>query len=384
LAGASHFIEHLLFKGTKRRTARQISQAIEGRGGYLNAFTQEESTCYYARVPFDHAWRAADVLSDMYQHASFDAREVEKERGVIIEEIMMYRDQPHHEVHDILSELLWTGHALGRPIAGYPETVSRLSREQLLSFRGDKYLAGNTIVVFAGRVDHAACVRRVSKLITALPASRLPRWTSVTDRVGQGRTAFQVRDIEQTHLAVGIRLFGRRDTRRHALRLLSGILGENMSSRLFQIVRERHALAYSIHSGCHLHNETGTMVITSGLDARNLPKALRLIVRELCRLRDRPVSPAELNRVKEYAVGQIRLAFESTSNHMMWLGENLLSFGRYIPPEETIAAIMQVTAKDLQNVADEVLRYDRVSMAVVSPELSAGLRDAAAGELNRL
>lgn len=210
-AGMSHFIEHLLFKGTSRRTAKDISRAVEGRGGYLNAFTQEENTCYYARVAHDHAWNALDVLADMYLHSRFDPGEMEKERGVIIEEIMMYRDQPQHAVHDMLTRALWRGHPLGRPIAGEPETLRAMTRKDVLEFLQRKYIPSQTLIAAAGRIDHDRFVAKVCELMGARGRGRTAGFRRVGASTAQDVLVTETRDIEQTHMALGIRLFGRRD-----------------------------------------------------------------------------------------------------------------------------------------------------------------------------
>ncbi|MFC1452344.1 M16 family metallopeptidase [Verrucomicrobiota bacterium] len=370
LAGMSHFIEHLLFKGTAKRTAKDISAAVEGCGGYLNAFTQEESTCYYARVPFDRAWRALDVLADMYFHPRLDPKDIDKEKGVVIEEIMMYRDQPHHVVQEMLASEMWRKHPVGRPVIGSPETLAAVSREDILGYKNRKYVPANTVFAFAGRIGHDACVRRVERLAADAPAGRLPSLQRVTGRVAQGSAVFQTKDIEQSHLALGVRLFGRNDTRRHALKILNVVLGENMSSRLFQIVREKHGLAYSVHSAVQLFDETGALVISAGLDRKSKVKALELIVRELVRLKSQPVGAAELKRAKDYVIGQIRLALESTSHRMTWVGDNILTYGRFVTPEETIGKIEAVSASDVQALAREVIRKRRTTLAVIAPDIS--------------
>jgi predicted Zn-dependent peptidase len=377
-SGVSHFLEHLLFKGTKRRSSRAISQAIEGRGGYLNAFTQEESTCYYARVPFDHMRQAMDVLVDMFLNARFDRADIDKERGVIVEEIMMYRDQPQHRVYDLLAESLWKEHALGRPIIGTPETLGSLSRRDIVGYRDARYRGGSTVFALAGCIEHEACVELVSGFLGRLERGARLRATAVTPRVGQSRTAFEGREIEQTHVALGIRMFGRSDERRYALRLLNVVLGENMSSRLFQIVREKHGLAYSVSSSCQLHDETGALIVSAGLDKAQLVKTLGLISRELLRLKQDPIGGVELKRAREYVIGQLRLGLESTSNRMMWIGDHILSHGRVIPPEETIREVTRVTADDIRKLARAVLRPGHTSLAVVSPALDGTVRREAA------
>jgi predicted Zn-dependent peptidase len=384
LCGASHFIEHLLFKGTARRSARDISQAVEGRGGDLNAFTQEESTCYYARVAADHAWAALNVLGDMYHRPRFDPADVDKERDVIIEEIMMYRDQPHHQVEEWLGELLWDGHPLGRPLTGRLETLKRLNRTRLVGFKEALYTPRNTVVAFAGRVDHAACVERVRREWGTCRGGRAAGGRRVDGGVGQNRLRVQTKDIEQAHLAMGFRLFGRNDPRRYALRLLSVVLGENMSSRLFQVVREKHGLAYAIQSGVHLYADTGVLGISAGLDRCRLDKAIDLVVREIVRMKAAPVGARELQRAKDYAVGQLRLGLEGTTNQMIWIGDNYTTFGRFVSPEECIDALRAVTAADLRRLAGEVLRASRVSVALIAPDLGPAAEQRVEAALRRL
>lgn len=369
MSGVSHFIEHLLFKGTKKRSPLDISREIEGRGGYLNAFTQEESTCYYSRVPYDQLWRALDVLSDMYLNSSFEKNELEREKGVILEEIMMYRDQPHHLCQEMLTSALWNGHPLGRPVVGMPETIRPMSRKSIVDYQHAKYVPSNTIFAFAGKVDHDACVEKVTALTGRLKSRRRPAARPATPRTGQKAMATRVGELEQAHLALGVRLFGRLDSRRYVLRVMSAILGENMSSRLFQVVREKHGLAYSIHSSCQLYRDAGALTITAGLDRRNYVKAMKLITRELSRFKNRQIGAGELKRAKEYLIGQIRLGLESTTSNMLWLGDHTLSYGRLIPPEETIDRLSKVTADDVFKLANAILKPRRTSLSVVSPQL---------------
>lgn len=367
LAGISHFIEHLLFKGTATMTAREISQAIEGRGGYCNAFTQEELTCYYARAAYDHTWKVLDVLTEMYLHPRFDEADIEKERGVIIEEIMMYRDQPEQVVQEMLSDILWREHPLGRSLLGTSETLRALTREHILTFKKKNYVPQNTVFTLAGRVRHAECVAHVEKKVRHLRRSREPAYALVTTAVSQERLRLKSKTIEQTQLALGFRLFGRFDPRRYALKALNVILGENMSSRLFQVVREKHGLAYAIHSGVHLFADTGALVIGAGLDRARREKALELIIREIERLKREPVSVRELARAKEYMVGHLRLALESPVGHMMWVGEHVLGYGIVTPPEKVIAAVRALKVEDLQKVAEAVFRCPVASLALLSP-----------------
>ncbi len=371
LSGISHFIEHLLFKGTERLSARDISQAIEGRGGYCNAFTQEEMTCFYARTAYNHAWTIFGILAEMYLHPRIDVADIEKERGVICEEIMMYRDQPEQVVQEMLGGILWQNHQLGRPLIGTPESLRRLTREQILAFKKKRYVPKNTVLTFAGHVTHDACVNKAAKIMQRIGDYPEPSYKLVTAAVSQTRVALQNKAIEQTQLAMGFRLFGRFDKRRYALKVLSVILGENMSSRLFQTVREKHGLAYAVNSGVQLFAETGTLVISAGLDRARREKAVELIIRELSRLKKDLVSVRELARAKEYVVGHLRLAMEGPSGHMMWLGEHLLNYRTCLAPEDAIRALQGVQAEDVRKVANAIFRERLVSLALLAPGLAA-------------
>ncbi len=375
LGGISHFIEHMLFKGTRRRSAADISRAIEGRGGYLNAFTQEESTCYYGRVAREHLWPVFDVLADMYRNPRLSPRDVRKERDVVIEEIMMYRDEPEQLVQDMLNALLWQNHPLGRTLAGEPETLARIGRGEILRFRAQRYAPGNTIVAFAGAVDHDECADRVARAMRGLASVQPPAVEPAGPEVGQEGVGIRKRDTEQAHLEIGARVFGRGDDRRHALKLLSVILGENMSSRLFQTIRERHGLAYSINSSVHLFQDTGALIVSAGVERAKVHRVIELIMREIDRLMRRPVDAPELRRAKDYTIGQLRLGLESTSNQMMWAGESLLFFGRVVSPEEAIEGLRAVTPRQIRALAEAVFAPARMSAALIAPRLSS--RDAA-------
>ncbi len=372
MAGASHFLEHMMFKGTKKRSSKKISQDIEGSGGYLNAFTQEESTCYYARVSHNKLWRALDVLTDMYLNSALDKVELEKERGVILEEIMMYRDQPHHLVMEMLGSALWNGHPLGAPIIGFPETVKNMKRSELVAFLRNMYLPGNTVFAFAGKVNHDECVKKVKGYIGDKKKQSVPRYKRVTSNTDQEPVMLLEKNIEQSHLAMGIRIFGRNDERRYALRILNAVLGENMSSRLFQVVREKYGLAYSIHSSCHLYQDSGVLTISAGLDRHRHRQGIGLIIKELTKLKAAPVGAQELKRAKEYVVGQMLIALESTSSQMICLGDSVVSYGKFTPREEVINNIESVTAADVQRLAKSIIKKSRTSLALVLPELAPG------------
>ena len=274
--GISHFIEHMLFQ----RSALEITRAIEGRGGYFNAFTQEESTCYYARTASRHLRHVLEIMADMYLRPRFAAEDVAREKDVIMEELQMVNDQPEQLVQEMLNAMLWRNHELGRPLTGTPETLQRINRERLLAFKNKKYVPENTLFVFAGPMDHTECVEHTLALTRRLRHKPEPSYRLVTRSVKQERLQLRARDIEQTHLALGFRLFGRFDKRRYALRLLNVVLGENMSSHLFQSVRE-NMVWLIVNSSLQLFADTGVLAISAGVDTGRADRALDLIIREL-------------------------------------------------------------------------------------------------------
>lgn len=370
-AGISHFIEHLLFKGTETLSASAISRAIEGRGGYCNAYTQEEDTCYYVKTPAAGLAQAFRIINEMYLHPRFAPRDIERERGVIVDEIMMYRDQPDQVVEETLSAQLFPRHGLGRPLTGTPKTLAHLRREDLLRFKADHYVPANTVVALAGRIDPDYWVEQVRRRTAAMQPQPAPRLRPFAVRVApRPMVACIDKTAEQAHLALGFRTFGRRDHRRHALRLLNVIIGESMSSRLFQIVRERRGLVYAINSSSQLFRETGELVVTASADVPRIETVVRLIIRELRRLRETPVPPPELRRAIDYAAGQIQLGLESTSGQMMWSGGSVLHLGGCIAPEEVINDLRAVTPSDLQALATYLLCPERAAVALVGPGAS--------------
>jgi predicted Zn-dependent peptidase len=367
LCGVSHFIEHMLFKGTKRRTARQISQDVEGIGGYLNAFTTEESTCFYAKAAQDQLEHVWDVLADMFLNSAFDSMELEKERNVIKEELAMYLDQPHHQVQEILNETLWPGHPLGRPLTGTEETLARLGRTNLVGYKQRNYVAQNTLITLAGSLQHREALRVVGRFARRIQKSKRPSFAPADSRQESPRLRFHRKNTEQTQLALGIRTCSRHDERRFALRLLNVMLGENMSSRLFQVVREDNGLAYSICSSLGFFDDVGALNISAGVETEKLEKALKLIMGELAVFTEELPSRSELRRARDYIFGQLDLNLENTENQMTWLGEQYLGYGKVVSPEEVKSRIAEVTPSEVRGVARDFFRPERLNLAVVSP-----------------
>jgi predicted Zn-dependent peptidase len=365
--GVCHFIEHLLFKGTKKRSARRISQDVEGIGGYLNAFTSEEMTCYHSKARHDRFGELLDVLSDMFLNSRFDPGDIDKERGVIKEELAMYLDQPQHQVHELLNETLWPDHPLGRPLTGTEKTLDALTRSHLVNYQRENYVASRTLFVAAGRLKHAHVVKAIARIAPRFPQGKRPRFCPAQCDQKHPNVRLFTKQTEQTQLALGIRACSRHDERRYALRLLNTILGENMSSRLFQVVREDRGLAYSIYSSLGYFDDVGTLTVSAGLDAGNLTQTLDLIMRELRQLTRTLPTGAELRRARDYVIGQIDLGLESTDNQMMWLGDQLLGYGKIIPPEEIKQRISEVKPGEIRAAARNFFRPERLNLALVSP-----------------
>jgi predicted Zn-dependent peptidase len=368
LNGVSHFIEHMLFKGTRHRTAREISQAVEGVGGYLNAWTSEEHTCFYSKVRQDHFGESLEVLADMLLNSRFAPAEMEKERSVIQEEVAMYLDQPAQHVQELLNALQWPDHPLGRPLTGTAESVARLRRADLLRYFRAHYHGQNLVIAVAGGFHPDQVVTRVGRLARRLPdRSRRSTYEPLSPRQSQPGLRLHTKKTEQAQLALGLRTCSRHDERRFALRLLNTVLGENMSSRLFQIIREDTGLAYNIYSSLSYFDDAGDLVISAGMDPDALPKVLRLVVRELRRLKTAPPSAAELRRARDYVIGQMDLSLENTENRMMWLGEQLLGYGKLTSIEAVKDKLQAIRPADLPPIARDFFLPSRANLALVAP-----------------
>ncbi|HLV58955.1 MAG TPA: pitrilysin family protein [Natronosporangium sp.] len=380
LAGASHFLEHLLFKGTRRRTALQISAEIEGVGGDTNAFTSKEYTCYYARVLDDHLPLAIDVICDLVTGATLAPADVETERAVILEEIAMLDDEPGEEVHDLFARALYGTHPLGRRVIGTVETIAPMTRRQIHDYYRRHYTAPSTVVAAAGRLDHGTVVRLVRRALagtplgdgTAEPAP--PRRGRRPPRVtGGGRV--EQRDTEQAHLVAGVPTFGRGDERRFALGVLNNILGGGMSSRLFQVVREQRGLAYSCYSYTHLYAETGMLGIYAGCAPGKADQVVGIVRDELARMCRHGVTDAELARGKGMLAGAFALDLEDTGARMTRLAKGELLHDRLLTVDELRARVDRVTRAQVNDLAAQLLSGP-LTLAAIGPvdpaELAVG------------
>jgi len=380
--GAAHFVEHLLFKGTEKHSCKELSRAVEGRGGDLNAFTGEETLCLHGRVPAGHGPMLISLLAEMALSSTFPKDEVERERGVITEEIRMMDDQPAVVAGEALNALLWPEQALGRPIAGTIASVGGIPRKGLMGYWERRIRGVRPVLAIAGgmsleevRKTAKAALRRSSPTASGepIPAKRV--------RSSTVRVVAVAKPVAQVNVALGIYAFRRQDPRRHGLRMLSVILGEAMSSRLFQRLREEQGLVYSVSSGVHLQRDDGAFYISAGLEPGNLSKALGLIAGELKSLAAKGPGAAELKRAKDYVTGQFALGLEGTSQQMFWIGDSMLTRGRVVEPREAIEKLAAVDAKIVKEVAQELFQPGRMGVAASGPEMDATKLAAAAQSL---
>ncbi len=369
-SGISHFLEHMIFKGTARRSALNITREVEGIGGYLNAFTSEENTCYYARVAAAQFARVADVLSDMYLHSVLAPAEIEKERGVILEELSMVQDQPSQKVQENLNALLWTGHPLGIPIAGFEKTVSRMTRSNLQQYYRQNYHASNTVVSVAGKIDESTVREIFDPFFHALSGGRKASFKKYSPPRGRMKKSlsFEQKDVEQVNAVLGFRGLSRKHPLRYAAKILNVILGENMSSRLFQVIREQNGLAYSIGSGQSLFSDTGAFTVYAGLPSAKCDKAFRLVARELKRIKEKKVSAKEMSEAKDYASGMMTMGLESTTDQMLWGGESYFAYGRVFECEAIKRDLEAVSFEDVRAVANLLFQDENAALALISPK----------------
>ena len=365
--GISHFLEHLIFKGTAGRSSRQIKEAIEGSGGSLNAFTDEEFTSVVAKVQAKDLGQAVDVLSDMVLHPALEPKELEKERQVVLEEIRMVRDLPMHFVHELLNALLWPGHPLGRDIAGTPASLGRIRRADLLRFQRRYYRPRNVVIAACGRLSHRSLVEAAGRSWGRIPTGNSAVCRRARQRQRRSRLKIESKETEQTQFSLGFHAFPRSHPDVHALSLLNVLLGGNMSSRLFQRVREDRGLAYEIGSQVKRFRDAGFFSISAGVEHKHLVRCLDVVLKELKRIRREPVSPKEFDQAVEYLRGQILFALEDTVEHMCWIGESEMLLGRVQPAGVILDQISRVRRADVARAARTVLRSERLSLAVIGP-----------------
>ena len=372
--GICHYLEHMLFKGSaKRPTALAISEAIEGAGGALNAFTNKEITGYWAHVPFDRLDLAADVLIDMVRNPLLDSAEIDRERTVVGQEIRRAHDQPGAWAAELLSRACYGDQPLGWSIAGTEETVGGIQRQDFVDHMSAWYVPDNIVVSVAGNITHEQVVALVRDRLGSLERRPTPSFQPATAGLPPERLQAEARDIDQSNLGIGLRAFARSDPDRFILTILNSVLGRGMSSRLFKEVRERRGLAYSVGSSVSRHHDTGVLGISAGVSPQNLQEAAKVILEEVFKLAAEPVPEDELTRARDFTVGNFRLSLETTMALTQWTGENLVTTGEIEEIDDVVASLQGVSAADVQRVARRFLSRDNVAMALVGPQADADL-----------
>lgn len=367
IKGAAHFLEHIVFKGSKRYKCEEIKENIEGVGGTLNAFTSEEQTCYYAKIPSKHLNQTFDILADMAFFPKISSADVMKEKTVILEEIKMYHDLPQYFVLELLDGLIWPDHPLGKNLAGTEGSVSSLTPKDLKTFHQRHYSPNNIVVAACGNLSHQRVVGLVKAKLSKLKEEGDTSYVSAVNVQNKPRAQFFKKDIEQMHLALGVQGYDELDVRKYAASLLSVILGGNMSSRLFSEVREKRGLAYSISSNFKTLHDTGLFLIRAGVDNQKIVGAVNIILKELNKLKRFEVSQSEFKRGKDYVLGQLELGLEDTMEHMLWIGESLVARNKTLSTKQIFKIFEQIKRSDIKRIAQELFVKDKLNLAIVGP-----------------
>jgi len=363
--GISHFIEHMLFKGTHTRSALEIARTLEDKGGALNAFTDKEQTCFYARVLDTEVALAIDLLADMVLHPALDPSELKRERQVVLEEIKMYEDTPDELVQDLFNLVFFKDHPLGMPIAGTRTTMRGVSRQDVLDYLDRFYTPDRIVVAIAGRFDTNAVLDQLERTIGRLerPATRLIE----VPPVPQSAIKVKYKDIEQAHVCLGTEGVAISSPDRYVVTILDAVLGGGMSSRLFQEVREKRGMAYSISSYEIMYEHAGVFGVYAGCSPKYLEEVIKLSLEELDKAKGGDITEDELQRTKDQLKGGMLLSLETPRNRMSRMARNELSFGRLITPEEILEEIDRVTVADLTRVARQVFDTKTLTATVVGP-----------------
>jgi predicted Zn-dependent peptidase len=350
--GVAHFIEHLLFKGTAKRTALDIAREIDSVGGVLNAFTGREYVCYYAKILSEYLPKAVDLLSDIFLNSIFDPDEIEKERKVILQEIWMLKDTPDNYIHDLFYQNFWKSHPLGMSILGSEESVESLTRDIIMASRNDRFRAEDIIITAAGKVEHNELLILLNGLFSDVPhgsfngASHIPFYEKKVEVVDK--------DLEQIHLCLGTKALPQNHPSRYESYILNTVLGGSMSSRLFQEIRENQGLAYSIYSYITSHSDAGSMVIYAGTSHEKMLEVIEITLSEIRKLKTEQVLAQELVLAKEHLKGNLLLSLESCDNLMTRLAKNEIYFGRHATIEEITSGIEKVTSESLMDLSNEL------------------------------
>jgi predicted Zn-dependent peptidase len=365
--GISHLLEHLLFKGTKTRGMKEIKESVEGRGGSFNGFTSEEVTCYLVKLLAKDAELGVDILSDMVLNPKLDEKEIEKEKSVIVEEINMYKDIPAQHVHEILTEMLWPDQPLGMPLAGTVESVNSMQKKDVEAYKETFYNPNNMLLIGAGAIKEDKLLGLAGKYLSVSQKAEPPKFIKAFNDQREPLLKVTKKDTEQTHMALAFHAMNRLSPDRYVASILNIILGANMSSRLFHVIRDELALCYEISSSVRKYEDVGAFVIGAGLDELNLVRALEIIFKELNRIMKEPIPHEELERAKEFYKGQLLFTMEDTMSHMLWLGEKIISKETELDVKKIVEKVASISKDDIMRVARSIFKNESINLAVIGP-----------------
>ena len=368
--GISHFLEHMFFKGTKKRPkTKDISGELDAVGGEYNAFTGKEQTAYFAKVDARHFDLALDVISDIYLNSKIEEKEIEKERGVILQEINMYEDTPMIQAGDIFEELLYGDQPAGWEIIGTKENIKNLKRPDFLKYLRENYTAPNTVVCVAGNIEEQKAIRKIGKIFAGMPKKANGKKPKVIEKQNAPRVKIKKKKTDQCHLVLGARAFDMFHPDRFALSVLANILGGTMSSRLFLSVRERLGLAYYINASYESYTDSGYLAVRAGVDTdrKKIEKTVKTIIGEIKKIRDKKVSPKELQKAKDNFRGKMALSLESSDDIAGYLAGQELAKKKIEIPDKILARVDKVSPDDIMRVAKEIFVNDKLNLAIIGP-----------------
>jgi predicted Zn-dependent peptidase len=371
-AGLSHFVEHMFFKGTiKRPTTLDISEELDAVGGEFNAFTAKDRTLYYAKVDARHFGTALDVVSDIFLNSKLDAKEIEKEKGTILQELNMYEDTPVRTVADVFENLLYAGNPLGREIIGTKKTVAALERGKFIEYLKNFYVANNTVICVAGKFDEKKVLKSVEKYFSPMRKKKMAGFSPVKDDQNQPAVKIKFKKTDQTHFILGTRAYKENHPNRFALSLLSVILGGNMSSRLFIEVREKLGLAYYVRTEVEAYSDCGYLATQVGVEHKKLELAVKTILQEYQKIANHKVSEKELQNAKDFIKGKSLMGLEASDEVAMFFASQEMKKKKILTPAEIFAKIDKVTAIDILKVAQEIFSKKRLNLAIIGPHKDA-------------
>ena len=371
MAGASHFLEHMLFKGTKRwPTARELSEIVEGVGGVLNASTDREMTMYWCKVARPYMESSWNVLADMMRNPLMDSEELEKERDVVLEELRMTYDHPASKLDLLMDETMWPEQPMGRDVGGSLDSVRGISRDLIMEYMHSQYNPANTVVAVAGNVSHDEVASLVDETLGSWPTGDAIDWFPVVNGQSEPRISHEYKKTDQAHLCVGVHSLPLGHPDRFALGLLNVILGEGMSSRLFVEVREKRGLAYDVHSSLNLFRDCGSFTVYCGVEPQKSESAISAIMEQLSGLRE-GIPETELNKARELTKGRMLLRMEDSRATAMWIGAQEKLLGKVRTVDEVVGLLDSITTDDLERVAEDLIQEDQLSLALVGPYRSS-------------